>query len=519
MADAPAPRGVARWLAPRVVLPAIAGLLLLVVLLTPVDGERSGDPRLTTRSAAPQGARGLFELAARLGWRPKRRDVPFLARDPRVGGVPLDSSAVYAVLAPPTDLTAGEAGALLAEVRRGAGLLVVLQRGSTLAESLGVRPSRGGAAQVVDPATDSLDGCPRRERFGFINWPGERVYSYWLEPRRPVPASAVSFAWVEGERPRTPRRAARPSAPAAVADSAVADSAVADSDALDDGPDVDDASAGREDDGPAADTGAAPPPPPPPPPTRRSAALGFPLGAGRVVAVADPDWLRNDVLRVCKWNAAVQAVRMLEYLSGGAPPAAGGGGARTRLVFDEYHQGFGRQPSTLRAIGRALTADPRGRALLEALVAALVLLAALGARPLSPRPTARLERRSPLEHVGALSRAYAQIGATRLATRRLVRGIRRRHGAWGTFGGGARAAGGGGESDDAFLAAIAERFPAAAADVALLREASRTPRAPAAFLEVGRAAERVEQALAGRAGAGGSPGAARRPHSAAPAQP
>jgi hypothetical protein len=444
--------GGAGWLSPKVVFPVLAALVLIVALLSPAGGERSGDPRLTTRSPAAQGARGLYELAARLGWRPERRDVSLLARDPRTGGVPLDSAAVYALLDPPNDVTAAEAGALLAEVRRGAGLLVVLRRGSTLADSLGVRPSRGGAPQIVDSAADSLDGCPPRERFGFINWPDQRVYSYWLVPRAPLlPADSVVFASV---------LIARSEARAEKGDSARA-------------------ADGRNDRQVAM---------------RQPAALGFRLGAGRVVAVADPDWLRNDVLRVCRWNAAVQAVRMLEYLSGGAP--------RARLVFDEYHQGFGRQPSTVRAIGRALTGDPRGRAMLQALAAALVLLAALGARPLAPRPRARLERRSPLEHVGALSRAYAQVGATRLATRRLVRGIRRRHGAWGTFGGGARAAGGAGggagESDDVFLAAVADRFPAVASDVALLRDAARTPRTPAAFLDVGRAAERVEEALGGR---------------------
>jgi len=188
----------------------------------------------------------------------------------------------------------------------------------------------------------------------------------------------------------------------------------------------------------------------------------------------------------------VQAARALEYLAAGRGPGPA-------LVFDEYHQGFGRHPSTVRAIGRALFGDPRGRVLAQALVAALVLLAALGARAVAPRPTARMARRSPLEHVGALARAYSQIGATRLATRRLVHGIRRRHGAWGTAAGGTPRAGGGSgaESDEEFLAALAARRPALAEDAALLADSLRTAGSPRRLLEAGRAVERIERVLSG----------------------
>ena len=58
----------------------------------------------------------------------------------------------------------------------------------------------------------------------------------------------------------------------------------------------------------------------------------MPFGRGRVAIVSDPDQLRNDVLRECTWNAGVTAIRMLEWVDP----------ARTRrLVFDEYHQGYG----------------------------------------------------------------------------------------------------------------------------------------------------------------------------------
>lgn len=521
--EAPHASGLLR---PRYVFPALLLLVVATVLLTPVESARRGDPRLTSRSAESQGARGLYELAGRLGWRTSRRTTPFTSRGVAGRGeagaraaapeAPLADSVVYAVLDPPTDLSAAEAGALLAAVRRGAGLLVVLSRGSTLADSLAIRPSLGGARQVDAEGRDSPDSCPEdASKRGAIDWPGGRVYSYWLEPRAPLPAGTIAFATLEApQRERRTRRAADSGA-GVVPDPALrvpgtppaVDSATLDEDEEEESdfdpdtvrrlvPGDESASVATPVNAGARDAR-----------DHRAAIVGFPLGAGRVVAVADPDWLRNDVLRVCEWNAGVQAARMLEYL------AARPGGSRD-LVFDEYHQGFGRHPSTLRVIRRALFDDPLGRTTTQAIVAALVLLAAVGARGVPPRSHARLARRSPLEHVGALSRAYAQIGATRLATRRLVRGIRRRHGGWGTsLGGTPRSAGRAGESDDVFLGAIGDRFPALAADVALLREAVASPVSPERLLEVGRAAGRVERTLAG-----GRAGPARASDEPAPAR-
>lgn len=513
-----APTGLARLLTPRVVLPLLALVLVATVVFTPAT-DRPGDARLTTRSTEPQGAQGLFEIARRIGWRPERRDVgltaaqarlaaPSPTRAPRVSpsatGEALDTTATYAVLDPPNDLTAAEAGALLDAVRRGAGLLVVLREGAMLGDSLRVQPSETGASQAGEARGGECTDTSSATGGGLINWPTGHIHSYWLVPRAPLPSDTVTFASVALTRGqiRARRRAAEERAAAAAQrarrDSvgragAKPDSARSDTTADDDEDEesaVDSAATAVEDSitlhGPTADGSVA---------ARldsvqrEPAAIGFPLGAGRVVVVADPDWLRNDVLRVCRWNAGVAAVRMLEYLGRGR---TGG-----RLVFDEFHQGFGRHPSTLRVIRRALTGTVAGRALTQALIAALVLLAALGARALPPRSTARLERRSPLEHVGALSRAYAQVGATRLATRRLVRGVRRRHGS-GTAARFVRAASGSGEGDEEFLAAVAARYPAAAGDAALVREALRSPRTPAQFLEVGRAVERIEDAIAGR---------------------
>ena len=197
--------------------------------------------------------------------------------------------------------------------------------------------------------------------------------------------------------------------------------------------------------------------------------------------MADPDVLRNDVLRVCRWNAGQLAVQALEWL---------GEGPGRRLVFDEYHHGYGTHADPLGASARALVVTPLGRLALQVAAAGLVLLAALGIRPVAPAARRPIERRSPLEHVGALARAYEQVGASRLAARRLVRGLRRRHGGW--RGAGAPS---GGDADAEFLHQVAARRPAAADDARRLARAldAATPRDE--LPELGAAAARLEQLL------------------------
>jgi hypothetical protein len=206
------------------------------------------------------------------------------------------------------------------------------------------------------------------------------------------------------------------------------------------------------------------------------AALGASLGRGRVLVVSDPDFLRNDVLRQCDEAGGVPVVRLLEWISDSAG---------TRVVFDEFHHGYGQQPSMMRALRRALTESSAGRTGLQLIIAALVLLVAAGARPIAPRARRQIERRSPLEHVGALSRAYEQIGATRRGAQLLVRGLRRRRDAAAWKRG----------SDEDFLRNIAKRHPSVAPDVERLIKATRTAATPADFIHVGEAIENIERTL------------------------
>jgi hypothetical protein len=216
--------------------------------------------------------------------------------------------------------------------------------------------------------------------------------------------------------------------------------------------------------------------------TKRPSVVGFPLGAGRVVVSADPDVFRNDAIRECTYGFDVAVVRMLEYLrDGGERP-------RTSLVFDEYHLAKVSQTGALNATQNYLTGTASGHALLQLCIAGLVLLLALATRVLPPRDDTRVDRRSPLEHVDALARAYAQVGATQTAVQRLLRGVRRRTDRTAT-----RAISA--DADDLFLTRVAEIHPALESDVARVRNALKATVSRNDFKEVGKAIDRIERSV------------------------
>jgi hypothetical protein len=209
---------------------------------------------------------------------------------------------------------------------------------------------------------------------------------------------------------------------------------------------------------------------------RELVAVGLRLGRGRAVVVSEPDIFRNDVLRLCQRKEGVLAVRILQWL---AEPVG------NELVFDEFHHGYGRRESAMSVIRRSVTRSPGGRVLLQLLAAALVLMVAVGTRPIPPRPRERIERRSPFEHVGALARAYENVGATRRATRLLVRGLRRRHDAAAWRRG----------SDEEYLRAVATSHAALTPSVSTVLNAMNNAPKPAEFMDVGRAIETIERTL------------------------
>ncbi|HEY4133006.1 MAG TPA: DUF4350 domain-containing protein, partial [Gemmatimonadaceae bacterium] len=126
--------------------------------------------------------------------------------------------------------------------------------------------------------------------------------------------------------------------------------------------------------------------------------IGFPLGAGRIVALGASDVVANEALRRCVWGGDVAAARTLEYVR---PRTA----AAPLLVFDEFHHGYGIKQGSPSAITVYLSRTTSGRFLAQAMLAALILLLANMARPMLPHDPPRIPRRSPLEHADALANA------------------------------------------------------------------------------------------------------------------
>jgi hypothetical protein len=333
----------------------------------------------------------------------------------------LDTAAVYAVLAPLIPVTAAGTHALLDAVRGGAGLMYIVSDSGALEDSLQVKRADTGFTPTPLPMRPH---CAPDDVNNMLAWFRDGVHLYRLEPQRAVTSDMPVFITVD-----------RP-------------------------------------------VGVAKYHPTEP------AAFGFTLGRGRVVVYSDADLLRNDVVRICKWDIGVRVMQSLDWVSGGR---------RRTLEFDEYDQGFGRQPSTTRAIQEFLFGSTAGRGVAQIVAAALVLMLALGVRAIPPKDVPRIERRSPLEHVDALARAYERIGATRLVARRLAAGLRRRHGrgAWS-----ARAAATGpGDADERFLSAVVAGHPGVAADAERILSAERVPVPPGGLQAVADAVDHIDQAF------------------------
>lgn len=340
-----------------------------------------------------------------------------IRRDNAPSPITFDGRTIHAVLAPVTPVLPAEAHAYLQAVRGGDALLLVLQGRTSLSDSLGVMHSTRGG--VLPFGTDSGTSCAARRTLTPPLWPDGRVHLFGLRWLKGAPLDRVAFAAMKTEAFGLPHPGA--------------------------------------------------------------AAAGFAMGKGRVIVVADPDLLRNDVLRHCAWGADTIAVHMLEWLrAGGAIP-------RTTLVFDEYHQGFGSRPGVASMTAEFLLLHPVGRTILAAVLAALVLLLAIAPRAVAPPDVTRIERRDPLEQVDALAHAYEQVHATRTISAHLLRGVRRRVERSGPA---ARA-----RADDEFLERTAERSPVLAADVNVVQRALHDTIPDRDLPAVGAALRRIEQTL------------------------
>lgn len=131
----------------------------------------------------------------------------------------------------------------------------------------------------------------------------------------------------------------------------------------------------------------------------------------RVLLVADADLLRNRSLR-----AYAHAPLLLDAVAGRS----------SRVVFDEYHHGFGARGSMLGVVLAWSRSSPFGWMAWQLTVVALLALAAAGVRFGPVRRAIPRTRRSSREHVRALATALAAARGHEVAIGAIVRGLRRR---------------------------------------------------------------------------------------------
>jgi hypothetical protein len=302
---------------PRIVFSMVAGSMLALALLAPEPSAgRTGDPRPTTYSTRPLGARLFYDLVHKLGWRVARRDSAEIFSDERT---------IHAVLAASRPVRPVEAHALLEHARNGGALFIVLADGrDVFADSLRIGFRSTGASPMIEPVDTADCGSHPPPRFPML-WPGNLSYIYRLQWRRQIPDSLQVFLRVSNTAAAVPIRPGARPRPL--------------------GSEVPPPSSTARPDSPA------------------DALVGFPFGRGRIVIGSDPDLIRNDALRVCQYGLDVPVARALEYLrDGGTRP-------RDLVVVDEFHHGFGSQPGAFGAVVRYLGATPSGRLFAQLLAA------------------------------------------------------------------------------------------------------------------------------------------------------
>jgi hypothetical protein len=139
-------------------------------------------------------------------------------------------------------------------------------------------------------------------------------------------------------------------------------------------------------------------------------------GGGTITLVADPKWFTNRA-----WRDTDVPIALVPLLTP-RPERPG------RVVWDEYHQGFGsgNQGSFSGRTWSWLRSNPAGWAILQLIAVALAWLAMTAVRFGPALSVIERRRRSPLEHLEALGAGLESAADTDTAIERLALGLRRR---------------------------------------------------------------------------------------------
>jgi len=137
-------------------------------------------------------------------------------------------------------------------------------------------------------------------------------------------------------------------------------------------------------------------------------------GGGRVILLADSRYLSNTFLRNTDAGVVVLPLLLREHPS--------------RVIFDEYHQGFGWGGSIYVAALAWMIRSPGGWMIIQGVAAGLLALAIAAVRFGPVRKLSAHRRRSPLEHLDALAVGLERAEGRRTAVQLIVSGLRRRLG-------------------------------------------------------------------------------------------
>jgi hypothetical protein len=139
-------------------------------------------------------------------------------------------------------------------------------------------------------------------------------------------------------------------------------------------------------------------------------------GGGSITLAADPGWFTNKA-----WRDTNLPVALLPLLT---PRRERPG----RVVWDEYHQGFGsgREGSFTSRTWSWLIGNPAGWAILQLIAVGLAWLAMTAVRFGPAQSVIDRRRRSPLEHLEALGAGLENAADVDTAVQRLALGLRRR---------------------------------------------------------------------------------------------
>jgi hypothetical protein len=159
-------------------LVALVALTIVAALLTPERSSSAGE--LRSESTGPRGARIAYELAQRMGWSVRRREVPMDSSSAMTG--------VQVVIGPRDPLGSHEIHHLLENVRRGGGLLFSVDD-NDIADSLGISLRLRGELLVGG----RFNECPRATPFrrAATSLPPTMHEIVW---RRPPPGPVTGLA-------------------------------------------------------------------------------------------------------------------------------------------------------------------------------------------------------------------------------------------------------------------------------------------------------------------------------------